>query len=623
MFRSLRARLSAIFIGFLLLVAASVLATFWTIQTQTADATVINLAGRQRMLSQRMLYLALASSDRQVLEQPAQLFDQTLQALRHGGLALDAANRPIDLPPPPDAALRTQLDEAAVDWLQFHTLLRAQLASPQPIELQTTAAQLLAHLDAIVSAYETRAQAKLTLLQSIQAIFLFSAVALLAVGYYVLRAQLLKPLGALDQAAQRMAHGDLSQPVPVERRDELGELAVAFEAMRTEIAAAHDDLEARVEQRTHELTSAFEFSQEITAQLETDRLLQSVTDRARDLTSAMAASLCSIEHDPTQLTLIAQSGSDPAWINLQQGIDRDPAKQVVGAGETVTLAADCTRCAFLSAHAPGQCAVAPLRSGDMTLGALCVVRRNAEAFDANETRALTLLANSAAVALANARLSAEQRRQAEQAAIAAERDRLAAELHDNLAQTLSFLNLKSDRLRELIEAQHDAAAKAELMEMKPAIDAAYGQVRAALTGLREAVPNADDLRVRLENCVAEACAASQVQIELKIVDESALALPRVAQTQAYHIVREALINVQRHAQAQHVQITVERRHGLAQFAIVDDGRGFNPAGVDRQQHLGLSIMRTRAERCGGSLDVKSEPGYGTQIVARLPVVEGS
>src|SRR5512139_2004192 len=112
MFRSLRARLSAIFIGFLLLVAASVLATFWTIQTQTADATVINLAGRQRMLSQRMLYLALASSDRQVLDQPAQLFDQTLRALRYGGLALDAANRPIDLPPPPDAALRAQLDEA-------------------------------------------------------------------------------------------------------------------------------------------------------------------------------------------------------------------------------------------------------------------------------------------------------------------------------------------------------------------------------------------------------------------------------------------------------------------------------------------------------------------------------
>jgi two-component system nitrate/nitrite sensor histidine kinase NarX len=617
MFRSLRARLSAIFVGFLLLVAASVAATFWTVQTQAADATVINLAGRQRMLSQRLLWLSLASSDQQLVDQPAQLFDRTLQALRIGGTTQDAANRPIDLPPPPDDALRVQLDEAARLW----SLFRTQLASPRPGELQATATQLLAQLDAIVSAYEAHAQSKLVLLQSIQAIFLVSAIGLLALGYHILRAQLLKPLNALDQAAQRMAQGDLSQPVTAPRSDELGELAVAFEAMRTEVAAARDELETRVEQRTRELTSAFEFSQEISAQLETDRLLQSVTDRARDLTGAVAASLCSIERDSSQLTLIAQSGSDTSWINLQQSLDRDPAQQVVGAGETVTLSADCTRCAFLSAHAPGQCAVAPLRSGHVTLGALCVVRRDAKDFDANETRALTLLANSAAVALTNARLAEQQKQQAEQAAIAAERDRLAAELHDNLAQTLSFLNLKSDRVREMIEAQHDETAEVELAQMKQAIDTAYGQVRAALTGLREAVPTADDLRTRLEVCVAEARAASPAQIDFTIVDASALALPRVAQTQAYHIVREALINARRHAQAQHVQITVERRDGLAHFTIADDGRGFDPTNVNGQHHLGVSIMRTRAERCGGSLNVKSEPGHGTQIVARLPITE--
>jgi two-component system nitrate/nitrite sensor histidine kinase NarX len=615
MFRSLRARLSAIFIGFLLLVAASVLATFWAIQTQAADATVINLAGRQRMLSQRLLWLSLASSDRQMLDQPAQLFDQTLHALRTGDSALDSANRPIDLPPPPDEALRAQLDEAAADWALFRT----QLTTPQPVELQATAIQLLAHLDAIVSAYEARAQAKLTLLQGIQAIFLISAVALLALGYYIVRVQLLHPLSTLDHAAQRMAHGDLTQPVTAPRHDELGELAVAFETMRAEVAAAQTELETRVEQRTRELTSAFEFSQEISAQLETDRLLQSVSDRARDLTGAVAASLCSIESDPSRLTLIAQSGSDTSWINLQQSSDRDPAQQVVGAGETVTLDADCTRCAFLSAHAPGQCAVAPLRSGVLTLGALCVVRREAKEFDANETRALTLLANSAAVALANVRLVEQQKQQAEQAAIAAERDRLAAELHDNLAQTLSFLNLKSDRVREMIETQRDESAAAELAHMKLAIDAAYGQVRAALTGLHEAQPTADDLRTRLGACVTEACAASSAQIDLVISDESALALPRVAQTQAYHIVREALVNARRHAQAQHVQITVERSNGSAQFSVADDGCGFVPTEIDGHHHLGLSIMRTRAERCGGTLDVRSAPGHGTQIVARLPM----
>jgi signal transduction histidine kinase len=85
-------------------------------------------------------------------------------------------------------------------------------------------------------------------------------------------------------------------------------------------------------------------------------------------------------------------------------------------------------------------------------------------------------------------------------------------------------------------------------------------------------------------------------------------LPRVTQTQAYHIVREALINARRHAQAQQVQITVERYNGLAQFTIVDDGCGFNLNEIDGQPHLGLSIMPTRAERCGGLLEVNSAPG---------------
>ncbi|MBP7690151.1 MAG: type IV pili methyl-accepting chemotaxis transducer N-terminal domain-containing protein [Thermoflexales bacterium] len=618
MFQSLRWRLGAIFVGFLLLVAASVTATFLVIQTQQADAAIINLAGRQRMLSQRMLWLALSYPDQLVLDQPVQLFDQTLQALRYGGSTLDTANRPIDLPSPPDAALRTQLDDVADTW----SLFREQLAAPRSIELQAASTRLIDQLDQVVYAYETRAQAKLTRLQIFQAIFLIAAVALLGGGYYVVRAQLLQPLSALGIATQRMAQGDLSQPVAVTHHDELGELAQAFDTMRSEIAAAHDELETRVEQRTQELTTAFEFSQEISAQTEIDQLLQSVTDRARALTHGTAASLCTVDRDPNLLTLVAASGAGPTLLHLQQALDCDPAQQVVGEGATVVVDAGCTNCRFLCTHAPGRSAVAPLRTGSTTLGALCVVRRQAEDFDANETRALTLLANSAAVAIANARLVEQQTQQAEQAAIAAERDRLAADLHDNLAQTLSFLNLKSDRVREMVGDQQLEHASDELAQMKQAIGTAYQQVRAALTGLREPAPDADNLRTRLNECVAEFSASSDLTVELNIMDASAIALPRVTQAQAYHIVREALANTRRHAQAQHVAVTVSRANGRACFVIEDDGRGFERASVDEQQHLGLNIMRLRAERCGGSLQVKSELGQGTTITALLPVREG-
>jgi two-component system nitrate/nitrite sensor histidine kinase NarX len=500
------------------------------------------------MLSQRMVWLALSYADRRVLDQPVQLFDQTLRALRYGGSTLDSSNDPVVLPPTPDAMLHAQLDEAAGTW----SLFREQLAAPQPIKLQATSAQLITQLDRIVHAYETLAQAKLARLQIIQAIFLFSAIVLLAGGYYVLRRQVLQPLNVLDNAAQRMAQGDLAQPVPLDRSDELGELARTFDTMRVEIALAHAELEKRVAQRTRELNAALEFSQEIVGQIDLNGLLDSVTERARALTHASSASLCLIDHDLNVLTLVAASGAGPSLLHLRQPLDRDPAQQVVGEGATVVVDAGCTNCGFLCAHAPGRSAVAPLRTGATTLGALCVMRRHAEDFDANETRALTLLANSAAVAIANAHLVERQKQQAEQAAIAAERDRLAVELHDNLAQTLSFLNLKSDRVREMLGDREIAQASDELAQMKAAIGTAYHQVRTALTGLREPLPDADNLRARLSDCVAELNASGRLSVELNIRDASALALPRVTQTQAYHIVREALSNACRHAQAQRI-----------------------------------------------------------------------
>ncbi|CAG0935932.1 two-component system, NarL family, nitrate/nitrite sensor histidine kinase NarX [Thermoflexales bacterium] len=618
MFRSLRWRLSAIFIGFLSLVAASVLATFRVIETQQADAAIINLAGRQRMLSQRMLWLAYTQPDRPELAQTVQLFERTLLALRDGGTTHDTAGRPIVLPPDPDAALRAHLDEALLTWTAF----RAQLLSSTPVALPETSARLLSQLDQIVRDYEAHAQIKLAQLQFIQALFLVAALGLLAGGYVVLQRQMLQPLSALGQAAQCLAQGDRVQPVPLDRRDELGELARAFEAMRVEIATAHDELEARVAQRTREFTAAFELSQEIVGQIDLTGLLDSVTERAGALTQATSASLCLIDGDQKRLTLVAASGAGPSLLHLQQPLDRDPAQQVVGEGATVVVEAGCTNCGFLCAHAPGRSAVAPLRAGSTTWGALCVVRQRAEDFDANETRALTLLANSAAVAIANARLIEQQKQQAEQAASAAERDRLAAELHDNLAQTLGFLNLKSDRVRGMLGEHEISQASAELAQMKHAIGTAYHQVRAALTGLREPLPDGDNLRARLSDCVAELHASSNLLVELQITDVSALALPRVTQTQAYHIVREALTNARRHAQAQHVFVTVGRNNGTACFIVEDDGCGFDRDVVDEQQHLGLNIMRTRAKRCGGTLQVKSELGKGTIVTALLPVREG-
>jgi two-component system nitrate/nitrite sensor histidine kinase NarX len=648
MLRSLRAQLSVIFLGFLLLVGGSVTATFLAVQTQADDARLINLAGRQRLLTQRMTWLALTQPENPDLTASIQSFNQTLHALRAGGPTLDATGQLVNLPPASDPALRVLLDEGSQRWLSYRAqlegldtpssnelvptetgqvvrpldLAQGSLRSIKVQALQVESSRLLAQLDAVVKGFETQAEAKLFRLQLIQGIFFMGALLLLAWGYLFTRRRILSPLAALRSATQRMAEGYLAEPAPVTGSDELGHLGQAFAAMRAEVAAARIQLEAQVARRTRELSTAFEFSQEIVSQLDLDHLLRSVTDRARRLTGGAAASLCLLNEAETALTLAARSGNSIHASALQQPVRRGPIAQVVRGSQSLTDEIAC----FLNAHASGQCLAAPLRAGEHTLGALCVIRPAQERFDPDEVRALTLLANSAATAITNARLVEVGRRQTEQAAALAERERLATELHDHLAQTLSFLNLKTDRVIEILTAADITAAKTELDRMKAAIGQIYGQVRAALVGLQEPVVAADPstntgqaLAEKLAACLADFQDNSGLPAELIIPDPAALALPQVAQMQLLHIVREALTNIRRHAQARQVWLRAETVNGEACFTVEDNGRGFDPASIAGDNHLGLTIMRARTERSGGRLFITSAPEIGTKVVACFPM----
>ncbi len=589
------------------------------------DALVINLAGRQRMLTQKITWLALAQPENPELQASLQLFEQTMSALRDGGeiqygpavgTSASPGTRQVTLPPAPDPQLRGELDEAAHAWADFRHHLE-----PLDIQaLQDASPGLLAQLDVIANQYESRAEAKLRRVQAIQGLSLLAGVALLAWGYWITRRRIFAPLVELNAAARRIADGQLSEPVPAMGSDELGELGRAFETMRAEIASAQESLEGRVVQRTRELMAAFEFSQEIVSQLQLERLLRSVTERARSLMGARAAALCLLDNKGSSLILSASSPENEALLNIRQTLKAGLAHCVVCNGGPVIAQAECQQCAFLQAYAPGQTAVVPLRAAETTLGSLCVVREPGQAFDPDETRALTLLSNAAAIAIANARLVEAGRQQTEQAAILSERERLAADLHDNLAQTLSFLNLEADQMRGMLATGDTRKSLGALELMKSAIYGAYEQVRAALVGLSEPAPGVDDFAYKLNASLEEMRRITFLPITLEIADPSALALPRLMQAQAIHIVREALVNTHKHAQARNVRVCIERVDGQSRFIIEDNGCGFDPQDIQGGHHLGLRLMRSRAERCGGSLMVESAPGEGTRVVFSFPLM---
>ncbi|KAA3664921.1 MAG: hypothetical protein DWQ04_03260, partial [Chloroflexi bacterium] len=208
---SLRVQLSAVFLGFLLLVISSVTVTYWLAQTQQHDAAIINLAGRQRMLAQQMTRLALTDPKNPELSETIAHFEQTLSVLTNGGEIVDGNGRSLTLPPTTHPTTHTLLQEIATIWPTFKNQLHAPVNSEQ---LQAEFATLLPKLDKIVSTYETQAKAKINRLYWVQFIFLTTAFLLLAWGYLIVYRRLLYPLHALGTSAHEIGAGNLDKPFP-------------------------------------------------------------------------------------------------------------------------------------------------------------------------------------------------------------------------------------------------------------------------------------------------------------------------------------------------------------------------------------------------------------------------
>ena len=261
------------------------------------------------------------------------------------------------------------------------------------------------------------------------------------------------------------------------------------------------------------------------------------------------------------------------------------------------------------------CAV-PLRRPTGTIGVLAVAARGQKAFESpGERRVLEGIAERVALAIENSGLH----EQVLDRAVLEERERIARELHDGLAQVLGYINTQTQAVKKLLETRRIGEAKSELNAMGAVSREVYADVREAIVGLRAApaglVPAIRDYLSRLPRMAG--CV-----IELRVADDGeGVALAPATEIQLVRIVQEALSNVRKHAGASHVDVIVGADGDEVGVEIVDDGQGFDPLLLDRTgwPRLGLQTMRERAQAIGGAFDLVSAPGEGTRIAVHVPV----
>ena len=636
MLKRLQVQLIILFTAFVLLVIVSVGATYWGVQTLQQDSLTVNLLGRQRMLAQQMTRLALQLQNGDkltlaALQESEQMFSQTLSAMQNGGAAPYLANSYITLPPTRDPQLLAALAEEKTSWDAFRSILETIISSTpasSSIILQTSleaqSDDLVQKADAVVHLYEATSTAKANRLRAIQIIFLACALILLAIGAWITRRSLLKPLQDLGLAAKRLGENDLDSQVQVNGPTEMRALSQAFDEMRSRLYTAREELiqsnatlELRVTQCTQELETLNEASREISSRLDIQQVLNSVTEMARTLLGGEVASLCLVDTNQHWMKLKAISGPQHAVVGKTMRADDVFTNAVLAGDQAMICGLGSCRggCRMLSDEYRTSHLAAPLRLGNHVIGALCVGSPSKNQFAAESADILTKLANVAAIALENVRLFA----QAERVATLKERRNIAAEMHDGLGQTLSYLGLMTDQVVEFLSDGKESSALQRLHKTRETISKATSDVRRAINSLMDETPTNKDLCIRLRDTLDEI--ASQHDLESvwrSDADSAPECSPQTAE-QVYNIAREALVNAARHANAKMVSVQVGRSDGNYFVTIEDNGQGFDTTQPAPGGHFGLQIMQARAKHIGGMIELQSISGHGTRIMLMWPV----
>jgi len=375
-----------------------------------------------------------------------------------------------------------------------------------------------------------------------------------------------------------------------------------------------------IERRRQELEALYRADAELHRHLRLDQVLQALVDIAVDILQADKSSLMVWDDQEERLVVQVARGFRPETLaQMSFAPGKGTVGHVAATGEPVIVedaridSRVAKRLTIIEPEGIRSFMQVPITVGGEVFGVFSADYIHPRAFGDDERRLFMALAQRAALAIDTAQLY----EQTQELAVMQERSRLARDLHDAVTQTLFSASLIAEALPTLWESDQDEGRQL-LAEMRRLSRGALAEMRTLLLELRPAAlveASLGDLLRRLAESVT-----GRTGVPVTVTVEGQCALPSDVHVALYRVAQEALNNVVKHAAASQVTVSLrctlprgEDRQGDVELCISDDGRGFDPTYVS-PDHLGLGIMRERAQAVGATLKVASQPDHGTQIV---------
>lgn len=539
------------------------------------EAAAINAAGSLRMQTYRLSWQLDRDAAPDHIQAMKDRFEQRLF-----GSALTAVLDDND----------DRLDRAYRNLAsRWRTQLAPALASTDAATFLGNADDFVAQLDDFVLQLQQRNERKRAWQQLVQGSALVVTILVLLIGLHQLRYGVLMPMRELLGSLTRFREGDLRARVMHRSPDELGQLARGFNGMADAIEESHRTLEQRVAQETQRLSRAnaalqllYRSSRHIATQPATADSIEAMLDNFQRSLPGLSLTLC-------------LHGDDTAPAEASIAI-RGRQRQACGADA-------CTSCPTRAT----QQVVCQVISQQHTMGELAARFDDGHSPESWETELIQALAD-----LIGTALSLERRRlQEHQLVLFEERAIIARELHDSLAQALSYIKLQVSRLQTLMRR----GAAAETLqpvtdEIRDGLNDAYRQLRELLVTFRLKIREGG-FHQALAETIDEFARRAAFTLDTRI-RPFAFSLSAAEEIHVLQIAREALSNCVRHAGASTVRISLQSIAPGLELIIEDDGVGLPPA-IDGHHHHGLSIMRERARNLDGTLVIESSAPRGTRV----------